>query len=163
LPDLYLEFGPRGTVFFLLLPYIEQDSLYKMSTDPNLYGKILPDVYQPMITSGGQNRMACTYPIKTFFCPSDGSWPEACIWVPGWRPNEDPAGLWMPGNYAANFQVFGNPDAGNVVYSNLQTNLAIQKIPDGSSNTVFFAEKMRTCNLYYSPLWGHGWWNVTYM
>jgi hypothetical protein len=69
----------------------------------------------------------------------------------------------MPGNYAGNFQVFGNPDAGDVPYSNLQTSLDLVKISDGTSNTVFFGEKLRSCNQDYAPLWGHGWWNISYM
>jgi prepilin-type N-terminal cleavage/methylation domain-containing protein len=159
LPSLYeftgsADTGSGGTVFFFLLPYIEQDNLYRIANG---------NVYFPILTSGGMNRMACTYPIKTYFCPSDSSWGEEGIWMPGWRANEDPAGKWMPGNYAANFQVFGNPDRGDNAGANMQTSLSIHTIQDGSSNTVFFAERLRTCNTYYAPLWGHGFWNVTYM
>jgi len=155
LPSMYQETpAPRGPLFFLILPYIEQDNLFRMANS---------DVYFQISTGGGRTRMACTYPIKTFFCPSDSSWQEAGIWRPGWVGNEDPAGLWMPGNYGANFQVFGNPDMGNVDLWNLQTTLKIDTVADGSSNTIFFAEKQRTCNQSYSPLWGHGWWNISYM
>jgi len=132
----------------------EQDNLFRMAN---------ANVYFPIPTSGGLHRMACTFPIKTYFCPSDGSWPEDGIWMPGWRGNEDPAGKWMPGNYAANFQVFGSPDRGNNANINMQTSLRVDTIQDGSSNTVFFAERLRTCFTWYSPLWGHGSWNVSYM
>lgn len=161
LPSLYeyefsgsVDNGRGGTCFFMLLPFIEQDNLFRTANG---------NVYFPIITGSGQNRMACTYPIKTYFCPSDSSWGEEGIWMPGWRANEDPAGKWMPGNYAANFQVFGNPDLGNNATVNMRTQLRIDTIQDGSSNTVFFAEKLRTCYTYYAPLWGHGSWNVTYM
>jgi prepilin-type N-terminal cleavage/methylation domain-containing protein len=164
LPPLYYEYGPRGTLFFLLLPYVEQDSLYTAATNPYLYTGPAADVYQQMDLGGiGLTRMPATYPIKTYFCPSDATWAPDGIWQPGWVSNEDPAGKWMPGNYAANFQVFGNPDAGDVTYSNLQTGLDLVKLSDGTSNTVFFAEKFRTCNQSFAPLWGHGYWNVSYM
>ncbi len=155
LPSMCQYYGnPRGPLFFLILPYIEQDNLFRTANN---------DAYFQIPTGGGRTRMACTYPIKTYFCPSDASWQDAGIWTPGWVTNEDPAGLWMPGNYGANFQVFGNPDAGNVSYNNMQTTLTIATIADGSSNTVFFSEKQRTCYQYYAPLWGHGFWNVSYM
>jgi len=147
--------GRGGTIFFFLLPYIEQDNLYRISNG---------NVYFPIPTSGGMHRMACTYPIKTYFCPSDASWGEQGIWLPGWRPNEDPTGNgWMPCNYGANFQVFGNPDRGNNAWLNMQTSFSIHNIQDGASNTVFFAEKLRTCNSRLSPLWGHGSWRVDFM
>ncbi len=157
LPDMdryYATTLPRGPVFYLLLPYIEQDNLVRISSN---------NAYAQITSSGTQTRMACTYPIKTFFCPSDATWADAGIWQPGWVGNEDPAGLWMPGNYAANFQVFGNPTAGNTIPANMLSTLNLTTITDGTSNTVFFAEKFRTCNLNYSPLWGHGAWNVSYM
>jgi prepilin-type N-terminal cleavage/methylation domain-containing protein len=154
LPDMYTETGPRGPLFFLILPHIEQDNLYRTAAS---------DAYSQIPTGGGLTRMACTYPIKTYFCPSDATWADDGIWQPGWVSNEDPAGKWMPGNYAANFQVFGNPSKGDVAYSNLQTGYDLVKVSDGTSNTVFFAEKFRSCNQSYAPLWGHGWWNVSYM
>jgi prepilin-type N-terminal cleavage/methylation domain-containing protein len=163
LPNMYYEYGPRGPVFFLLLPFIEQGALYQQSVNTNLYGITAPDVYNEIPTGGGLLRMPCTYPMKIYFCPSDASWLDGGIWLPGFVSNQDPAGLWMPGNYAANFQVFGNPDAGDVAYSNLQTSMTMTTIIDGTSNTVFFAEKLRTCNQDYANLWGHGWWNISYM
>lgn len=164
LPSIYYEYGPRGPLFFMLLPYIEQNALWTASRTANLYSTTnSPDVYYQIPTTNGLTRMACTYPIKSYFCPTDISWGQQGIWQPGWVSNEDPAGLWMPCNYGINFQVFGNPDAGDVPYSNLQTTLSVPGISDGSSNTVLFGEKYRSCNQDYSPLWGHGWWNVSYM
>lgn len=147
--------APRGPLFFLILPYIEQDSLYRMAN---------ADAQFQIPTTGGMVRMASTYPIKTYFCPSDSTWSQEGIWRPGWVGNEDPAGLWMVGNYGANYQVFGNPDLGNVTDPNrLVSPLKINTITDGSSNTIFIAEKFRTCNQSFATLWGHGGWNLAYM
>jgi len=143
-----------GPVFFSILPHIEQDSLHRQA-NTSAYFQI------PSIAT--RTRMANTYPIKTYFCPSDATWEQKGIWTPGWVANEDPAGLWMPGNYGANYQVFGNPDAGNVQWNNMQGNMNLTTVIDGTSNTIFFAEKFRTCNQNYSPLWGHGAWNAAYM
>jgi len=141
-------------VFYALLPYIEQAPLYSASKG---------SAYFQVPTSASLTRMPCTYPIAPYFCPSDSTWPEEGIWQPGWVGAEDQAGKWMPGNYAANFQVFGNPGGGNNASANMASNSKLAKIPDGTSKTVLFAERYRTCNLYYAPLWGHGSWNVSYM
>src|SRR5215472_4851939 len=44
---------PRGTIHYYLLPYIEQDNVYKQS--------------------GGSAQNVATVIIKSFLCPSDGS------------------------------------------------------------------------------------------
>jgi type II secretory pathway pseudopilin PulG len=73
-----------GTVFFHLLPFLEQDSVYKSTLNP------LSGAYEVSIGS------APTVPIKTYSNPAD--------------PSAD--GFVAPGGeagcgYAANFQVFG--------------------------------------------------------
>ncbi len=151
---LNLSAPGSGPVFFSILPYIEQDSLTRQAHD---------SAYFQIPTTGSLTRMANTYPIKTYFCPSDSTWATQGIWGPGWVANEDPEGLWMPGNYGANYQVFGNPDAGNVQWNNMEGKLTLTGTSDGTSNTIFFAEKFRTCNESFAPLWGHGAWNVAYM
>lgn len=145
----------RTVLFYALLPFIEQDNLHRQSNG---------NAFAQMVTSGTLTRMPATYPIKTYFCPSDATWAAAGIWQPGWVSNEDPAGLWMTSNYGANFQVFGNPSAGNVLNANsMTTSRTVATIQDGASNTIFFAEKFRTCNVSFAPLWGHGGWNPAYM
>jgi type II secretory pathway pseudopilin PulG len=163
LPPLYLESAPRGTCFFQLLPYIEQGNIYNAGS----YGPYMPGqpdfVGQDPPPPATQFYTSRTRPIKTFLCPSDGSGADDGLWATG-APGE--LGKWAFSNYGANFQVFGNPDRGDVQYSNLQTGLAIQSISDGSSNTIFFAEKFRQCKnggSVFASLWGHGWWNLSYM
>jgi prepilin-type N-terminal cleavage/methylation domain-containing protein len=161
LPPMATQYDPAnmgakntGPLFYFLLPYIEQDNLLNMS-----YGS----AYYQIPSNGTQTRMACTYPIKTYICPSDVTWSTSGIWTPGWVGNEDPAGLWMVGNYGANFQVFGKPNAGDWGHGNMTTGLTSVTVKDGTSNTVYFAEKFRTCGQNYATLWGHANWNVAYM
>jgi hypothetical protein len=83
----------------------------------------------------------------------------------GWGSNAHPSdvnedGFWEFANYGANFQVFGNPDSGDV--SDMITNLTLATIADGTSQTIFFAEKFRRCG-DNGALWAHGNWNVPWM
>jgi prepilin-type N-terminal cleavage/methylation domain-containing protein len=73
-----------GTVFFHLLPFLEQDSVYKTTLNP------VSGVYE--VSFGSAN----TVPIKTYYNPADPSADGSA--APGGE-----AGC----GYAANFQVFG--------------------------------------------------------
>jgi type II secretory pathway pseudopilin PulG len=171
LPDLNVDFrgtgGPpsaRSTLFFSLLPFIEQDNIYRASMNgPFVPGQ--PDPEGIVQLGGGLYRRSYTWPVKTYLCPSDGTGADDGLWPPTGDPNE--VGKWAYSNYGGNLQVFGNPDVGNVPYYTLQTGMKIQTVADGSSNTIFFAEKFRQCVVpsagTYASLWGHGFWNVPYM
>jgi prepilin-type N-terminal cleavage/methylation domain-containing protein len=63
---------------------------------------------------------------------------------------------WGVANLAANFQVFGGGPTG------WNSGLSIQRIGDGSSNTIFFATKYGQCG-YGGSLWAHGNWNWAFM
>jgi hypothetical protein len=174
LPDFNVDFrsgaggpgGPpsaRSTLFFSLLPFLEQDNIVRMSTaGPFVPGQ--PDYEGIIQLGGGRFRRSYTWPIKTFLCPSDGTGDDDGLWKPTADPLE--VGEWAYTSYGANFQIFGNPDAGNVAYRTMQTSQKIQTLSDGASNTIFFAEKFRRClvgTAVYASLWGHGFWNVPYM
>jgi prepilin-type processing-associated H-X9-DG protein len=110
-----------GTLFFHILPYIEQDNVYKNSQDKD--GSKVYSVW---------NYGTCAARIKTYVCPSDFSNKDALF--------ED----WLAlTSYAANFMVFGDPEAENRLRG-------IHKFPafitDGTSNTVFFTERYQMCN-----------------
>jgi len=161
LPPLYQETGPRGPIMFFLLPFIEQNNLWDSasrgpaSNFPDFVNRIPPTgtpFYRPLVR-----------PIKTYLCPSDSTGGDDGLWPTG-EPGE--VGNWAYGNYGANFQVFGSPMRGDVAVNNLRTDLSLQTIQDGTSNTVFFAEKFRRCvnsSGTFASLWGHGWWNLSYM
>jgi hypothetical protein len=108
-----------GTFHFYLLPFVEQDNVYKNAGD----GAGNFDVWN-------NNTQAVV--IKTFLCPSDSSTKSPLF--------ED----WMAyTNYACNFMIFGNKNA-----------TIPASFPDGTSNTMVFAERYQMCN--GTPMgWGY--------
>ncbi|MBN9120714.1 MAG: DUF1559 domain-containing protein [Planctomycetes bacterium] len=140
----------NGSTAWFLMPFIEQDNVYKQCN-----GNV--NNYYPV--SGGSTYGSNTV-VKTELCPSDGSGPDNGLWARGALANE--VGNWAFGNYGANFQVFGNPDAGDNAGANMVTGFQINTISDGTSNTLFFAEKYRRCGNNGS-LWGHGAWDTSWM
>jgi prepilin-type N-terminal cleavage/methylation domain-containing protein len=146
LPPQYGPSSPgaptNGTVFFYLLPYIEQ---------ANLYNQANGNVYQSPPN-------AHTHPQKSYQCPSDPNYGTGLL---------DPGNPWALGTYAANYQVFGNPDAGDYNGSNPGANMdggaSIPKtFQDGQSNTIMFAERYAFCG-NFATLWGHGNWENNWM
>ena len=164
LPPLYNESpGARGTVFFMILPYIEQGPIWDTSTaGPYLPG--LNDFISRVPQGGGKIWAPAARPVKTYLCPSDATGEDTGLW-PIWSDGSD-LGNWSYSNYGANYQVFGTPSKGNDSYAGSVSSLKLNTITDGTSNTVFFAEKFRKCmpgGNTYASLWGHGAWNVPYM
>jgi prepilin-type N-terminal cleavage/methylation domain-containing protein len=112
-----------GTIFFYLLPFIEQDNVYNQANGNSMN---LPGVV-----------------IKTFLCPSDPGIINAnnyggCGVMQSATVQRDGYGSC---NYAANVMVFEPRGPTGVA-----------GIPDGTSNTVMFAERFRNC----SPDGAHG-------
>jgi prepilin-type N-terminal cleavage/methylation domain-containing protein len=147
LPPLYSDTnntapGPfqlaTGNVFFFLLPYLEQENLYFLGSSGGH-----PDAYV--------NNVNCT-PVKTFLCPSDPTFQNGIL---------APSNPWAIGNYAANYQVFGNPGLGPVDVSECGIGKIDATIPDGTSSTILFAEKIGECGGYGSLAF-HGSWSPNY-
>jgi prepilin-type N-terminal cleavage/methylation domain-containing protein/prepilin-type processing-associated H-X9-DG protein len=139
-----------GTVVWFLMPYLEQDNVFRMAG-----GNV-----NNWFSVGSGNEYASNTIQKTQLCPTDNSGPDAGLWPRGALANE--VGNWGFGNYGNNFQVFGNPDLGDNAGINMNGFLTVATIQDGSSNTIFMAEKYRRCGNNGS-LWGHGSWNVPWM
>jgi prepilin-type N-terminal cleavage/methylation domain-containing protein len=110
--------GSTGTVFFYLLPYIEQDNIYQQAN--------------------GNSMNVGALVIKTFLCPSDPSVVNA--------NNYGGCGVMQTQviqrngfascNYAANVMVFEPRGTSNIPTA----------MPDGTTNTVMFAERFRNCS-----------------
>ncbi|HLW64791.1 MAG TPA: DUF1559 domain-containing protein [Gemmataceae bacterium] len=142
-------------LFFHLLPFVEQDNVYKgaMFMDPNAnVGQQFPGtpinigIIWPTWDSVavGDNMFLRQARIKTYQCPSDPSLGNCLDWCNG------------DSSYAGNFQVFGG-----AINTNSSSNWDGQAripatIPDGTSNTIFFAEKYARCDGGGSP--GGTWW-----
>jgi prepilin-type N-terminal cleavage/methylation domain-containing protein len=134
------NYSGRGTGFFYLLPYIEQDNLFRGAVT-NFGPPInsVSDVY-----ANGTNG---TY-LKTFVAPADESASQQTIY--GWGIT----------SYAMNFRVFGSPTV-----SAWDNPRSISLIKDGTSNTIAIVEKRGICQngSDNGSLWAHGWWNDTWM
>jgi prepilin-type N-terminal cleavage/methylation domain-containing protein len=131
--------GPTagGNVFYWLLPYLEQDALYKLHPDHYSWREGAEADPGPIVQST----------VKGFLCPSDGNNQPVQMW----------AGGWAAGNYVANYQVFAVN--GDTSYCPRMP----ASFQDGTSNTILFAEKIVRCSDGYSPLWGHGNWDYNWM
>jgi prepilin-type N-terminal cleavage/methylation domain-containing protein len=160
LPPQYNDPGlfwgqPCGPWGFHLLPYIEQDNAYNDSKVQ--FG--FPYVYANYIPQTDNNLpFIYTTPLKVLLCPSDPSAPGTQAWAGGWAYS----------NYGANFQVFGNPDAGDGPWAFNGNRRLAGGFQDGTSNTIMFAERYRRCGRDVAGnqlgcLWAHGDWAHPWM
>jgi prepilin-type N-terminal cleavage/methylation domain-containing protein/prepilin-type processing-associated H-X9-DG protein len=136
-----------STLMSFLLPYIEQQNLYNFSYTVNgsWYGCNVP-------SNGGNMR------VKTYVCPSDPSVGSAASVQ--WGGTN-----WGQGDcsYAGNFQLFGvqgYAGGGNAPENYWWGNSMFPaSLPDGTSNTIMFAEKYAGCGSPGSGgnMWAWGW------
>jgi prepilin-type N-terminal cleavage/methylation domain-containing protein len=136
--------GTPNTLHFWLLPFIEQDNLYKSAAYTRADGST---DYDPVNYPKPNLPVAASAAIKTFICPSDPS-----LGPDGHSSNAANAGL--PGtdnraggtSYAANAQVFATSfDANFQPHSGQGYARIPATFTDGTSNTVVFAEKLAQC------------------
>jgi prepilin-type N-terminal cleavage/methylation domain-containing protein len=131
---------PWGNVHYYILPFIEQDNYYKMTYDPRPDGNNSCPGYRPWI---GRWR-----PIKVYLCPSDPSIPAngigSNIQLATWTDNPSLT------SYASNAQVFAYVNASGSPTGPGWEGAARMpaSLPDGTSNTIMFAERYGTCGRY---------------
>jgi len=116
--------GPATFVTVFILPFIEQNSIYTNSNLTNMAGS-------------GPETYAHT-PLKVFLCPAD---PSANGGITG-------RGAYGGSNYLGNLAVLR-------VTTKPQANAPlVSAFPDGTSNTVLWAEGYINCNTNAYPAWG---------
>jgi prepilin-type N-terminal cleavage/methylation domain-containing protein/prepilin-type processing-associated H-X9-DG protein len=128
--------GAPYTFFNWVLPFVEQDPLFKAQTR----GNVPPGAY-----CGGQYAV----PVKTFICPSDPSVSRGLS-----QTTNGGASGFAVSCYGANYLVFGNPNSSGDAACVQGTAAIPRSVPDGLSNTVFFGEVYGSCSLSTDPAAG---------
>jgi prepilin-type N-terminal cleavage/methylation domain-containing protein len=136
------------SLFFTLLPYMEQDNMYKIGMNAAM-------------SNGGQTWMGMlpTGPIykagfvKTFVCPSDATNPGD---VPVQQVDPTLTGSfpgWVACSYGFNYQLFASLNSPPNWVSPYRNGA----IPDGNSNTIFFTERFGFYPATSNPTLGNMW------
>jgi hypothetical protein len=132
--DKWITLQNPQSFFLTLLPFIEQDNMYKAGMSASVQAGAPSDTKSDPPSnftwlgrvsngSGGTGNLFQFGFVKLYVCPTDPTnstqQPTACGWVGS--------------SFAANYQVFGTED--------WKPKYNIGNIPDGTSNTVFIAER----------------------
>jgi len=130
----------RSNLWISLLPYIEQDNVYKLSPGPS--------PRDPSVDAGDVRSLA-NKEIKAYLCPSDASNSPSATWTNGW----------VVSNYVANHDAFHNPTDGGWMsawdsgQSSYQASID-RTYKDGTSNTLGVTEAYARCK-DQGTLWAH--------
>jgi prepilin-type N-terminal cleavage/methylation domain-containing protein len=157
LPPQYgyvLKTNAFGTVFFHMLPYLEQDAVFEQTKVATTTNQTTPAAWTraagmfDMRASGME-----TMVLKVLICPADMGH-KTVVQV------HSIAGS----SYASNYQLLGKPPpsasgAYGVTPSAISSwqgaaGLGPDSIPDGASSTILFTEKLSQCN---PPTGGNAW------
>ena len=134
--------GDVGTIFFHLLPHMEQKNLWQVAYIATNTQQTYPCTYTQLAGTHDSRETVGGEELTDFICPDDVSQPYT---LPNWG--------WGGSSYATNFQVFGQPnttpyDSGScdpTAVAMWQGRSTIASIRDGTSNTLMVAEKFGDC------------------
>lgn len=124
------------TNFMCLLPYVEQDGLYKMAN-----GNVNTAAPGASPVAGGTIHQV---PVPQFVCPADPTIMGQPYGLGMGSTTQGGQNVWAIGSYAANYFVFGNPVAATP-QKRLEGNTKFAQILDGLSNTILYTERYGTC------------------
>jgi hypothetical protein len=125
-----------GTVFFHLVSFLGKNGVY-----PGAHGTEDGKEGFYVWANGTYSR-----PIRIFVCPADKTNPDAELLFRGWLATS---------SYAANAQVFGKSDPMTGEVTSLHNIATIPgSFPDGTSDTILFAERYQRCGAN-ACAWGY--------
>jgi prepilin-type N-terminal cleavage/methylation domain-containing protein len=138
------------TLFYHLLPFLEQEPMYKAGNGTQLFS------YPSGTALWTMNLPVLMAPLDYSL---DNKGPLAYSWLQGNATTQ-----WACTSYCANFQVFGVRNGNANSYKGWGGTYRIDRIQDGSSNTIFFAEKLMLCKNggSWGNFWAHGGWDAEY-
>jgi len=130
-----------GSAFFYVLPYVEQDNLYRIGlsgTITNQFASNTPGIPEPVHNY-----------VKLFTAPADETASQQFLFGP----------YWSLGSYVHNYRVFASPTGDDRSGNNQPRKLST--IKDGTSNTMMLAERRAACQ-GGGTLVMHGDWSMPY-
>jgi len=155
LPPLFGNYspgGPQGSLYFHMLPHLEQENIYRLGADAarSHVVKIFLAPADPTIGDGTMTLQTSYTGVSTAF--NQGSWVASGVACAPYNGSIFSTNnlKWALSSYGANWQFFGD------------TPVNFSKVRDGLSKTTMFAEKYATT---YRPagtprwgasLWGYG-------
>ncbi len=135
------------TLFYHLMPFIEQDAVYRAGNGQQLF-------------SYASGQRVWTIKLKTLKAAHDPSPKDDQNLAYGWLEG-GAVTPWSTTSYSFNYQLFGERNGNPYDSNKWGTSYKIETIPDGSSQTMFFAEKMMVCGSFGNMTF-HGGWNLDY-
>jgi prepilin-type N-terminal cleavage/methylation domain-containing protein len=132
----------RGSWHFSLLPYIEQDALYKTGLTN------LNATWDAALANTPNTNTLKSAVLKPFRCPSD---PTDNNGFPSNRGQD-----WAGTAYSCNWSIFGNLNVNSARFAQF----TVANIPDGTSNVIAMTETMMGCQNAGSNTDGGGLWAI---
>ena len=136
-----------GNPHVLLLPFMEQTALYQGILAASPTGNYNGSPYWTPWDRSVNGKQLLYYVIKPYLCPSDNTLAN------GWPSNRGQD--WAGTSYAANYQLLGQVHAGNADMSKYK----VGNIPDGTSNTILFADSYGGRTSDHGQLWAWPGWD----